>query len=343
MHRWEITGTAVYTQTGWWARERRIAPMSRIQTVDHAEGAIARLFGLATVTVTTASAAGALEIEGLDRGPGAGAGRRAHPDGRQRARGRHVTTQRRSEWQRLDPRMLLIYPVKEFVRFLPALIALFIAGSASGGTGEWWQLLGIVIPVGLGVLRYFTTGYRITAGRIELRRGLLNRHVLSTPLDRVRTVDITAPPDPPAARADQRPDRHRHDVRRRRGPDRPRRPPGRPGPARCAPTCCTSRPGRGRPTTPAPPEQPVLVFDPAWVRFAPLTSTGLVITAGVLGVASQMLNTFGGFERLHPERFADDAETWSVWVASRSRGRAGRGRSRRCRSAGTSSTTGASG
>jgi membrane protein YdbS with pleckstrin-like domain len=67
VHRWEVTDTAVYTQTGWWSLERRIAPMSRIQTVDHAEGAIARLFGLATVTVTTASAAGALEIAGLDR------------------------------------------------------------------------------------------------------------------------------------------------------------------------------------------------------------------------------------------------------------------------------------
>jgi membrane protein YdbS with pleckstrin-like domain len=68
VHRWEVTETAVYTQTGWWARERRIAPMSRIQTVDHVEGAISRLFGLATVTVTTASAAGALEISGLDKG-----------------------------------------------------------------------------------------------------------------------------------------------------------------------------------------------------------------------------------------------------------------------------------
>jgi uncharacterized protein len=67
VHRWEVTETAVYTQTGWWTRERRIAPMSRIQTVDHVEGAIARLFGLATVTVTTASAAGALEISGLDK------------------------------------------------------------------------------------------------------------------------------------------------------------------------------------------------------------------------------------------------------------------------------------
>jgi hypothetical protein len=67
VHRWEVTDTAVYTQTGWWRRERRIAPMSRIQTVDYVEGAVARLFGLASVTVTTASAAGALEIAGLDR------------------------------------------------------------------------------------------------------------------------------------------------------------------------------------------------------------------------------------------------------------------------------------
>jgi uncharacterized protein len=67
VHRWEVTDTAVYTQTGWWARERRIAPMSRVQTVDHREGAVSRLFGLATVRVTTASSAGALTIEGLDQ------------------------------------------------------------------------------------------------------------------------------------------------------------------------------------------------------------------------------------------------------------------------------------
>lgn len=67
VHRWEVTETAVYTQTGWWSRERRIAPMSRVQTVDHREGALARLFRLATVRVTTASSAGALTIEGLDQ------------------------------------------------------------------------------------------------------------------------------------------------------------------------------------------------------------------------------------------------------------------------------------
>lgn len=67
VHRWEVSATAVYTQRGWWARERRIAPMSRVQTVDLAQGPLSQLFRLATVTVTTASAAGALRIEGLDR------------------------------------------------------------------------------------------------------------------------------------------------------------------------------------------------------------------------------------------------------------------------------------
>lgn len=66
VHRWETTGTAVYTQTGWLNQERRVAPMARVQTVDLEQGAISRLFGLADVTVTTASAAGPLAIRALD-------------------------------------------------------------------------------------------------------------------------------------------------------------------------------------------------------------------------------------------------------------------------------------
>src|SRR4051794_658394 len=70
VHRWESTDTAVYTQRGWLSRERRIAPMSRVQTVDLEQGVISRVLGLADVTVTTASAAGPLRIEGLDRAVG---------------------------------------------------------------------------------------------------------------------------------------------------------------------------------------------------------------------------------------------------------------------------------
>lgn len=67
MHRWESTETAVYTQTGWLSRERRIAPMSRVQTVDFEQSPLARLLGLASVTVTTASAAGPLQIDMVDK------------------------------------------------------------------------------------------------------------------------------------------------------------------------------------------------------------------------------------------------------------------------------------
>ncbi|MET3425082.1 membrane protein YdbS with pleckstrin-like domain [Actinoplanes tereljensis] len=65
VHRWEATDTAVYTQTGWLSQERRIAPISRVQTVDSERGPIEQLFKLANVTVTTASAAGPLKIQGL--------------------------------------------------------------------------------------------------------------------------------------------------------------------------------------------------------------------------------------------------------------------------------------
>jgi membrane protein YdbS with pleckstrin-like domain len=67
VHRWEMTPGAVYTQTGWLTRERRVAPLSRVQTVDLPQGPISRVLGLATVRVTTASAQGPLHIVGLAR------------------------------------------------------------------------------------------------------------------------------------------------------------------------------------------------------------------------------------------------------------------------------------
>jgi membrane protein YdbS with pleckstrin-like domain len=70
VHRWELsleTGTpAVHTRSGWFVQERRIAPISRVQTVDTHRGPLDRLFGLADVTVTTASSAGAVRIVALD-------------------------------------------------------------------------------------------------------------------------------------------------------------------------------------------------------------------------------------------------------------------------------------
>ncbi|MEZ5085968.1 MAG: PH domain-containing protein [Tessaracoccus sp.] len=67
VHRWEVTDHAVYTLTGYFWRTWRIAPLSRIQTVDTTQGPLQRSFGLSTVVVTTASSAGAVKLVGLDK------------------------------------------------------------------------------------------------------------------------------------------------------------------------------------------------------------------------------------------------------------------------------------
>ncbi|WP_446225854.1 PH domain-containing protein [Nocardia sp. IBHARD005] len=66
VHRWEVTDDAVYTRVGWLDQESRVAPISRVQTVDTERGPLERILGLATVTVTTASSAGAVKISALD-------------------------------------------------------------------------------------------------------------------------------------------------------------------------------------------------------------------------------------------------------------------------------------
>ncbi|MBM7772399.1 membrane protein YdbS with pleckstrin-like domain [Actinokineospora baliensis] len=68
VHRWETTADAVFTRSGWVSQEWRLAPISRIQTVDTARGPLEQLLGLSTITVTTASAQGPLKVEGLDAG-----------------------------------------------------------------------------------------------------------------------------------------------------------------------------------------------------------------------------------------------------------------------------------
>lgn len=67
VHRWEVTEGAVYTRTGWLTQTSRVAPISRVQTVDSHFGPLERAFGLGTMKVTTASAHGAVEVAGLPR------------------------------------------------------------------------------------------------------------------------------------------------------------------------------------------------------------------------------------------------------------------------------------
>ncbi|MDQ3576583.1 MAG: PH domain-containing protein [Actinomycetota bacterium] len=67
VHRWEVTADGVYTLTGWLSRTWVLVPISRIQTVDVTRGPLQRIFGLASVSVRTASAHGSVEIHQLEQ------------------------------------------------------------------------------------------------------------------------------------------------------------------------------------------------------------------------------------------------------------------------------------
>ncbi|MEU4544344.1 PH domain-containing protein [Nonomuraea dietziae] len=72
VHRWELSGDVVYARSGFLTREWVFVPVSRIQTVDKAQGWFERLFGLATLEIRTASHAGSSTIQGLDHTVAAG-------------------------------------------------------------------------------------------------------------------------------------------------------------------------------------------------------------------------------------------------------------------------------
>lgn len=221
-------------------------------------------------------------------------------------------------WRRLDPRMLLVHPVRELVRFLPALIALAVAGSASGRFD--WQLLGVVFPIALGILRYLTTSFRITAGRIELQRGLLNRKISSTPIDRVRTVDLTASPihrvlglttvriGTGVASGDDADGLDLDGLRVAEARSL------RQDLLAVAPVPEDGEVLDGG--APLEPDRPLARFAPSWLRFAPFTGSGLVIAAAAMGLLGQFSDGLGLWDDVDPEpqRF-ESAPSWLAIAA----------------------------
>jgi putative membrane protein len=202
-------------------------------------------------------------------------------------------------WRRLDPRMLLVHPVVELVKFLPFLVGVFVLGSSSNGA--WWQLFGVAIPVLLGVMRFLTTRFRITPTQVELQRGLIGRQVLTARLDRVRAVELTSSPihrvlglakveigtasggkqDEDKFALDGLPLAEAREMRvalLHRGGGR-------------AASGSVAAPGVDGAAEDAPSGDEVLVrLDPGWVRYAPLTTSGNVIAAGLLALVGQFID-----------------------------------------------------
>ena len=212
-------------------------------------------------------------------------------------------------WRRLDARMLLVHPIETLVRLLPALLVVLIARSDSGSR---WELIALPFIVAFGVMRWLTTRYRIVDGQIELQRGLLNKQTTTARLDKVRTVDLTAklhhrllglakveistgggPRDRLVLDSllVEEGRRLRVELLHRANPEITGLP---------APTGAPVEVGELGPeleVAPVADEEMLLRLDPAWVRYAPLTTTGLATAAAAVGFLTQ------GFTR-----FADQSE-----------------------------------
>jgi putative membrane protein len=234
---------------------------------------------------------------------------------------------RETEWRRLNPRMLLVHPVIEVGKALPAIGGAFLAGhnSGDGSSGSRWSLgiAGIVIVFSL--LRWFTTRYLITTEQIQLRRGLIRRRTLTAPIDRVRTVDVTSHLLHRALGLARvvigtgTSDRKGRDAIVLDGLD-----------ARAAAALRGELLHRGTPlidTVPSsdaagaiiadPTEHEIVRLDPAWLRYAPFTLTGAVTGLALIGVVWRVVSE--GHVNLHrvgPYRaVAERLESWPLAVA----------------------------
>lgn len=205
-------------------------------------------------------------------------------------------------WVRLDPRKLLLDPIKLIGQFaFPLVIAAF---GISRSNLDWTYLLlplAIVGAIVLGALPWLTTHYRITDSQFQLRSGLLNKKNSTAPLDRVRSVDLEATllhrvlglqKVEIGTGVDD--DRITLDAMRREDAEVLRTTLLRLGSAVAASP--TSSPEgalleatlEGPPSpVPATPEQVLARIDWSWLRFAPFSLARLVVVAGVIGLLSQ--------------------------------------------------------
>jgi putative membrane protein len=181
--------------------------------------------------------------------------------------------------------MLLVHPVHEVVRQLPLLIGSVVLGSAT--RNPTWSIVALALLIVFGAARWFTTTYRIEAEQIQRREGVLQRKVLSVPRNRIRSVSTDARPlhrllgltvvkvstgQEAKGAAEFTLDAVRSDeVAGLRAILLPR-----------------SSPGVAAADVEAAPRERVLAqWQPSWLRYSPLSFTGLAMIAAAVGVIYQ--------------------------------------------------------
>ncbi|HMH91773.1 MAG TPA: PH domain-containing protein, partial [Streptosporangiaceae bacterium] len=201
-------------------------------------------------------------------------------------------------WQWLSPRSLVVRPVTDLIRLLPVVIGVFFFGSARG---SYWGLGFAALAIATSVVRFCTTRYRITGERVYLRHGLLSQKVLSVPRDRIRSVDLSAhvvyrilglrKVHLGTGRNDRRDGGSLHldaltlaDAEALRAALLASPPPAAPAVDGAPASAGLDGALAG------PAERELARLAPGWVRYAPLTLTGLVIVGVVIGSAFQVID-----------------------------------------------------
>jgi putative membrane protein len=203
-------------------------------------------------------------------------------------------------WQWLSPRSLVVRPVTDLIRALPVVAGLLFFGSRHGAA-NLWGLAFAGLAIATSIVRYCTTRYRITGERVYLRHGLLSQKVLSVPRDRIRSVDLSAhvvyrmlglrKVHLGTGRNDRREGGSLHLDALRLADAEALRAALLATPPPAAPASLAAPDSPARPAPPvSPAERELARLAPGWIRYAPLTLTGLVIVGVVIGTAFQFID-----------------------------------------------------
>jgi putative membrane protein len=232
-------------------------------------------------------------------------------------------------WRRLDPRVLAVFPLRQAGALVPLVVVLLISGQGQGG----WHLVAALAPVfvvlAMGATRWATVRYRVGGERVELRGGLLNREQRSLRRDRVRTVDLRANPAHRLFRLTvveigtgsstakegrlnldavtvAEGERLRRELLHRSPADAPAPEAG--GSVREA--------VRAVDHLPVPAGVEVARLHLSWLRFAPLTGSGLVAVGAIVGTAFRVASDAGvnlaSWATLHAA--GDELDAVPLWV-----------------------------
>ncbi|HEX3783964.1 MAG TPA: PH domain-containing protein [Pseudonocardiaceae bacterium] len=208
-----------------------------------------------------------------------------------------------SEWHRLTPKTILVRPFNEVLGLIvPLVVALFALGHESPDRLLWGA--GVILLLVLrGVLHWATTKYRVTEEQVEMHTGLLFRQKQATRRERVRTVESTAKLGHrlfgvTAVRIGT----GQHEQKKHKGlvldavtstdAEQVRR-------ALLDRSCGANRandrlsPSTDEPAAPERPSEEIASLQRKWLRYAPLTLSGLAAIAALAGIIWRTINELG--------------------------------------------------